>query len=202
MSPPAAAALDNVFWPYHLLPVDIANVRILTYGYYSSPTGPSQDNLYTLSNNMLIRVANARAGAPTRPLIFVCHSLGGILTKFMLRLSQDCTSGANTRMKAVRDSTAGVIFFATPHSGSDLASWGEFLRRIASLGVVTNPSLLAALNSQADNGQLEELQQSFVKMLGPHSERKFSVVNFQETKPLVNWPLGFLARLVSSCLYM
>ncbi|KAK4210686.1 hypothetical protein QBC37DRAFT_447664 [Rhypophila decipiens] len=157
----------------------------MTYGYYSSPAGPSQDNLYTLSKNLLISVANERIGAPSRPLLFIAHSLGGILTKFALRISQDCTGGADAWMKAVRESAVGVIFFATPHSGSELASWGELLRRMASVFTVTNPKLLAALNSQADNGQLEELRTSFVKMLGPSSEGKFRVFSFRETKPLV-----------------
>ncbi|KAM7196630.1 hypothetical protein V8F33_006129 [Rhypophila sp. PSN 637] len=185
-----------IFWPYHLLPDDISEARIMTYGYYSSPAGPSQDNLYTLSKNLLISVANERIGASTRPLLFIAHSLGGILTKFALRISQDCTSGAEAWMKAVRESTVGMIFFATPHSGSELASWGELLRRMASVFTVTNPKLLAALNSQADNGQLEELRRSFVRMLGPSSEGKFRVFSFRETKPLVNGPSGPLATLV------
>ncbi|KAM7210197.1 hypothetical protein V8F06_014418 [Rhypophila decipiens] len=191
-----ASVPSNIFWPCHLLPDDISEARIMTYGYYSSPAGPSQDNLYTLSKNLLISVANERIGAPSRPLLFIAHSLGGILTKFALRISQDCTGGADAWMKAVRESTVGVIFFATPHSGSELASWGELLRRMASVFTVTNPKLLAALNSQADNGQLEELRTSFVKMLGPSSEGKFRVFSFRETKPLVNGPAGPLATLV------
>lgn len=77
-----------------------------------------------------------------------------------------------------------------------MASWGELLRRIAGIFAVTNSTLLAALNSKSDNGQLEELSGNFVRMLGPSSEGKFQVFSFRETRPLVNGPLGPLAKLV------
>ncbi|MBE3041071.1 hypothetical protein IMZ48_00475 [Candidatus Bathyarchaeota archaeon] len=99
-------------------------------------------------------------------------------------------------MKDVRDSTRGVIFFGTPHSGSDMANWGELLRRIADIFAVTNSTLLAALNSRSDNRQLEELALSVANMLGPRHEGKFQAFNFRETKPLMNGPLGPAAHLV------
>lgn len=33
----------------------------MTFGYYSNPGGSSQDNLYTLSKNLLGKLANERA---------------------------------------------------------------------------------------------------------------------------------------------
>jgi hypothetical protein len=78
-----------------------------------------------------------------------------------------------------------VLFFGTPHSGSDLASWGELLRRIAGAFKVTSSPLLAALNVQSgDDGQLEKLRDDFAKMLGPRKEGKLEVQNFRETAPL------------------
>ena len=64
----AHAALDTlasgkVFWPRDLLPRDVEDVRVLTFGYYSKPAGSSQDNLYTLSKNLLRKVANERSNA-------------------------------------------------------------------------------------------------------------------------------------------
>jgi len=77
-----------------------------------------------------------------------------------------------------------------------MASWGELLRRIAGIFAVTNSTLLAALDAKNDNGQLEELRRSFVRMLGPRNEGKFQVFSFRETKPLVSGPLGPVANLV------
>jgi pimeloyl-ACP methyl ester carboxylesterase len=57
-------------------------------------------------------------GIGDRPTIFICHSLGGIVVKEILRscVETGCALGLATN-------TIGVIFIATPHSGSDLASW-------------------------------------------------------------------------------
>ncbi|RYP65838.1 hypothetical protein DL770_008915 [Monosporascus sp. CRB-9-2] len=136
---------QEVFWPRDLLPENVKDVRVMTFGYYSSPGGSSQDNLYTLSKSLLGKLANERTYAA-------------------LKISQDSTSG-DAWLKTIRDSTRGIIFFGTPHSGSDMANWGELLRRIAGIFAVTNSTLLAALNSENDNGQLEELRKNFSRML-------------------------------------
>ena len=93
----------TVFWPRDLLAKDFENVRILTFGYESAPTGSSQSNLFSLSKNLLVKVENERLEnvrtfleeegdhmgkitdweQPERPIIFICHSLGGIMTKFV-----------------------------------------------------------------------------------------------------------------------
>ena len=53
----------EVFWPRDLLPNDVKDVRIMTFGYYSNSAGSSQDNLYTLSKSLLGKIANERASA-------------------------------------------------------------------------------------------------------------------------------------------
>ena len=57
----------EVFWPQDLLPKDVEDVRVMTFGYHSDPGGSSQDNLYTLSKSLLGKVANERASAVSRP---------------------------------------------------------------------------------------------------------------------------------------
>lgn len=93
----------TVFWPRDLLAKDFENVRILTFGYESDPTGSSQSNLFSLSKNLLVKVGNERLEnvrtfleekrdhmgkitnwkQPERPILFICHSLGGIMTKLV-----------------------------------------------------------------------------------------------------------------------
>jgi hypothetical protein len=55
-----------------------------------------------------------------RPLIFIVHSLGGLLVKQMLRHAQDF---GTPRWQAIVEQTRGIVFLSTPHSGSDMASW-------------------------------------------------------------------------------
>lgn len=54
-----------------------------------------------------------------RPLIFVCHSLGGIVIKEVLRISQNSRFA---RLKDVWKMTKAVSFIATPHKGSNVAN--------------------------------------------------------------------------------
>lgn len=58
-------------------------------------------------------------GFGQRPILFVCHSLGGLLVKQILRIASE----ANDRnKKAVFEQARAVLFLATPHAGAGLAS--------------------------------------------------------------------------------
>ncbi|PZN77845.1 MAG: hypothetical protein DM484_13950, partial [Candidatus Methylumidiphilus alinenensis] len=59
------------------------------------------------------------------PLIFICHSLGGLVVKQMLRLSTD---QYGTHEGKIAENTLGVIFLGTPHVGSNLALWADRFR--------------------------------------------------------------------------
>ena len=59
------------------------------------------------------------------PLIFICHSLGGLVVKQMLRLSTD---QHGTHEGKIAENTLGVIFLGTPHVGSNLALWADRFR--------------------------------------------------------------------------
>jgi hypothetical protein len=55
-----------------------------------------------------------------RPLIFITHSLGGLLVKAMLRTAQTFNQADSKR--SIVEQTKGIIFLATPHTGSHLAN--------------------------------------------------------------------------------
>lgn len=57
-----------------------------------------------------------------KPVVFVTHSLGGILAKAALRKSSDLAAGDNSTLLK---STAGVVFMATPHKGSSFANFAK-----------------------------------------------------------------------------
>ena len=57
-------------------------------------------------------------GLGGRPLFFICHSLGGLVVKQILRASSD----DNGRLKTIFANTRAVLFLATPHAGAALAS--------------------------------------------------------------------------------
>ena len=77
-------------------------------------------DLFERAGNVLERFAGYGIGE--RPIVFVAHSLGGILVKMVLRKS--CASD-DQDWRRVAESTRLVFFLATPHLGSELANLGK-----------------------------------------------------------------------------
>lgn len=97
-----------------------------------------------------------QSGIGTRPIIFVTHSLGGLVAKQILRSANESN---NVSWKNIAENTRGISFLATPHSGAPLAKKlivleqllgpiGWLLRRQRTIDdlVAHSPQLLA-LNS-------------------------------------------------------
>lgn len=83
-------------------------------------------------------------------IIFVCHSLGGLITKQILRIANDQTTKAAAQEFLGRIS--GVAFLATPHLGSDISSLGnQLIPRVMMRGLaLLKPSIAAASLSRND----------------------------------------------------
>ena len=119
---------DNNFWPAWL-GEDLPDIGIWSLGYEVEPfkwkgngnTMPLVDR----ATNILALLDSYEIGK--RPLIFITHSLGGLLVKQMLRHAQDF---GEPRWKAIVEQTRGIIFLSTPHSGSDMASWISYIGKI------------------------------------------------------------------------
>ncbi|KAI1207405.1 uncharacterized protein F4807DRAFT_434469 [Annulohypoxylon truncatum] len=144
-------------WPAEFLPQDIEadrlNVRILSYGYKSFAPTPeylTQRTLYRHSQSLLLALANLRKDCPDRPLIFVGHSLGGIVIKSALIFSSQDKS---PDLLALSVSTTGIIFLGTPHNETmptlDQLKWPRILANIVDLTKVGNPSLVKHLEKQS-----------------------------------------------------
>lgn len=79
---------DNagVYWPFDLLPKDFAEARILTYGYDSHLIGgfsgvANRCGISDHGQDLLAALEDIRRADPQRPLIFIAHSLGGLVVK-------------------------------------------------------------------------------------------------------------------------
>jgi hypothetical protein len=59
-------------------------------------------------------------GIGRRATVFVCHSLGGLIVKQVLRHSAEMSI---PEWASIAQSTLGVAFLATPHAGSNLATF-------------------------------------------------------------------------------
>jgi len=122
---------DDNFWPTWL-GEDLNNVGIWSLGYEVEPF-KWKGNAMPLSDratNILDLLDSYGIGE--RPLIFIAHSLGGLLVKQMLRNARDYV-----KWTVIASQTKGIVFLSTPHSGSDMASWikhiGGILRTTVSV---------------------------------------------------------------------
>ncbi|UKZ72562.1 hypothetical protein TrVFT333_000194 [Trichoderma virens FT-333] len=138
-----------VFWPADLLPNNCPDSRILTFGYDSKVTKYNageinQNSIFVHSKDLLGELHRGRERDPKRRLMFVAHSLGGIVVKEMLARSSSSVEGG---LRNIVESTAMVVFLGTPHRGSQhVAALGEVVRSVvSSLGMKTTPVILDAL---------------------------------------------------------
>lgn len=109
----------KIFWP-NWLAVDLPNISIYTVNYPASlfyKWANREMDLFERANNILEHMAGLGLGS--RPIVFVAHSLGGILAKQILR-SAACSSDQD--FVAISKSIKLVIFLGTPHTGASLAS--------------------------------------------------------------------------------
>ena len=122
---------DSTSWP-HWLGQEFPEVGVWSLGYAAAPTkwtrplgwfsGRSRDAGYSMAlPDRALQVLDLMVlrGLGERPLFFICHSLGGLVAKQILRTSSDDTEG---RLSGVIENTRAVLFLATPHAGAKLAS--------------------------------------------------------------------------------
>jgi hypothetical protein len=138
------------FWPKWLCD-DLQNVSIYTLGYPASvfqKWASKEMTLFETAEGALEYLASYDIG--TRPLAFITHSLGGLLTKQMLRTAKETsTDGWN----AIGEHTRLVAFIATPHSGASLA-------QVLKSGLPSLASAhVAALTN--DSGHLDDLTKAY-----------------------------------------
>lgn len=170
-------------WPETILPSELPRARIFTYGYNANMTplkAPvSTNRVADHAKNLLVDLANARAGTPHRRLVFVVHSLGGIVAKEAILASRN---NPEPHLRSVFECTAGVAFLGTPHRGSWLASWAKI--PAGAVGLLSNKSLLEVL--ETDNQFLESVQERFWYMVREQREagRRLEVACFHEELPV------------------
>ncbi|KAI1169532.1 hypothetical protein F4777DRAFT_584825 [Nemania sp. FL0916] len=173
-----------VYWPYDLLGerLDLAKTRMLTYGYDSVATrffgATNKQNIMEHGNDLMVALEQERQGAArTRPLIFVAHSLGGILVKAALNKSWQHD---DPHIQCLSRSTRGVVFLGTPHRGSAMASLGSIVTKLAKLGLQdANSKVIRGLSP--DNELLEEYSDTFSKLVRRY---KIRVCTFYESKAM------------------
>lgn len=112
------------FWPAWLHS-ELNTITVYSLGYPASILGNAlkkEMDLFERAGNVLEQFASYGIGA--KPIVFVAHSLGGLLVKLVLRKSSESDEAD---WRKVAESTKLVFFLATPHLGSQLANLGNII---------------------------------------------------------------------------
>ncbi|KAH8665485.1 hypothetical protein BGZ61DRAFT_366836 [Ilyonectria robusta] len=107
---------DDV-WLRDFLPKDVPNIRVLLYGYDTTlPGSLSKQSIEDLGGALLEQIIAYRAsdGTSHRPIIFIGHSLGGLLIKEVLVRARRRDSNANSNLSKA---SYGFLFFGVPNLG-------------------------------------------------------------------------------------
>ncbi|KAI3534441.1 hypothetical protein CSPX01_12058 [Colletotrichum filicis] len=165
-------------WLKDFLPTKMPRARIMVYGYDAIPAfRKSREGIQEWVINLLELLTMERDDEPDRPLIFVCHSLGGIVVKRAMTEAKQ-----NTRYQAIHQATYGMAFFGTPHNGSKLGSLAAIVANVFSVAIGNRqPSFMEALGRNS-------LFADVIREDFRHGLERFNVLSYYETKPSENMP--------------
>ncbi|KAF2454898.1 hypothetical protein BDY21DRAFT_325395 [Lineolata rhizophorae] len=179
---------NGTLWLQDLLPSAMPGARIYTYGYPSkiflnrSVAGVRDFAIHLLNALRSESRSDANLSA-SRPIVYICHSLGGIVFKQAMNMAYE-------RYPEIWMRSKGVVFFGTPHRSSAAAApaklfgdifnaaWYASGGRLFRGGVKTDLLRTLSLNSS----ELIGIGDSFTQRAN-----SFSIVTFYEqyvTKPL------------------
>jgi hypothetical protein len=132
-------------------------------------------NLKTMAVDLLSCICRETAGKiATRPLFFICHSIGGLVVKMALTQA----GGRSSKYRSILEYCYGVTFFATPHRGSSylsIADFGMSIQQLLHLSVPLTPRLRAEL--KPDHTTLLKIDDDFKQL-----SSEFQVWSFHETE--------------------
>ncbi len=181
-------------WITDFLPRDVPGARIFTYGYESHLLfSKSRATVDDFAQKLLFALKVSRQDQEQRPIIFITHSLGGIVCKQALILANE-----DSNFSILLDKTIGILFFGTPHRGATgTPDVGIFLGNVfdtlssASLARLavgkTRTDLLETL--KANSQDLRRITKSF-----SHISKMLQIVTIFETEELK--PFARLVRRV------
>jgi pimeloyl-ACP methyl ester carboxylesterase len=122
------------FWP-KWIGEQLPHVGVWSLDYEAAKTKWTGDALALPDRATEIIERMALAGLGDRPIVFVTHSLGGLVVKQLLRHSREL---GVEEWKPIAAATRGILFLATPHAGADLSGYlqsiSTFARPTAAIG--------------------------------------------------------------------
>ncbi|KAH7053204.1 hypothetical protein B0J12DRAFT_571100, partial [Macrophomina phaseolina] len=183
---------NGTLWLRDLLPQSMPGARIYTYGY---PSGiflnRSVAKIRDFSAHFLASLRSEMLdNSASRPIIYVCHSLGGIV--FKKAMIDACDDYREIWMRS-----KGVVFLGTPHRGSATATPAELFGNI--FNVAWHASGAALFTRGVSTDLLKALKQNSSELLDIAKSFKarsssLSIATFYEKA--ITEPLGSSSAVI------
>ena len=177
----------NYFWPHLWLPSEpaIGSARILSFGYdadWKSTSSRTVLNITDFAKELLFAMKFTKdenrdledLGLGDVPIIFIVHSMGGLVVKKAYILGQ-----SDDEYSEIVKSINAIIFLSTPHRGSNMA---ELLNRVLSASLLRFSPKQYVADLQKNSPALEDINEQFRKFAP-----KLHIVSFYET---LDTPVG------------
>ncbi|KAL8388979.1 hypothetical protein RB595_008888 [Gaeumannomyces hyphopodioides] len=170
----ATWTVGDKLWLRDFLPKRAPQARVLLFSYNANVVfNLATAGVREQAENLLNQLAEKRIDNPDRPLVFVCHSLGGIIVKRAI-----VHAASDRTYEKIQASIFGIAFFGCPHRGGNQATLGNAVAKVARalLGKSGN-SFIEALK----RGSLfsDTISDDFRQVAEP-----LRFLSFYETKPL------------------
>lgn len=175
-------------WPKDWLPMDVPSLRVIGLNYDTSlsmwtpfcPIESTKSTIKERSEEFITKLTLANVGR--RPLVWVGHSMGGLLVKKIL--VEEWKTGDK---RDICKNTKAILFYGTPHRGSHLAALKQATQ------MLVWPTI-EVQELREESSQLLKLHEEFLDMLREH---RIEIVSFAETKPTLVTSLKFPFQFVS-----
>ncbi|KAL5313192.1 hypothetical protein ACEPPN_018925 [Leptodophora sp. 'Broadleaf-Isolate-01'] len=170
------------------MPIDI-HPRIMTFEYAASPfkagrwskekeEEEEEDQVQLICHfaaRLLECVVQKREGVVerSRPVIFVVHSLGGLVV-------EECLVQSKLGNSMLFKQTKALVFFSTPHQGSSTATMGVALGQMASVVTLGRARIGNHLKQLKPSSRDLQTLEMYLQLLPP----QFEVLNFVEQSPM------------------
>ncbi|CAH0027019.1 unnamed protein product [Clonostachys rhizophaga] len=183
----------RVHWVRDFLPIyeETSRARVLAHEYDASAvwgTGPRA--VGAEADRLLDWLHVQRKGCAARPIIFLAHSLGGLLVKAALVRAKRSSGKSST----IWYFTTGIMFFGTPHRGVDSNVHGKVANLFQTLNADRpDTNFLTAMDAYAP--EIDRLYERFSEMYG-----RYQFVTVYETRPHKIKPLGVIVPRNSAVL--
>ncbi|XP_014886745.1 protein SERAC1 [Poecilia latipinna] len=161
-------------WPKSWLAADCPNLRVLSVEYDSHlsdwmancPADNQRKSLAYRSRELLNKLK--LAGVGERPVVWVAHSMGGLLVKKMLLDAAD-----DPDLQGLLKNTKGIMFYSVPHHGTFMAEYSVNVRYLLFPSIEVRELC-------KDSPDLRSLNEGFLNIA---KENEIKVLSFAETQP-------------------